>query len=160
MVSSFCEVEGLCIAYERTAGSVFQIVVNNIMQGPHSKRKRKAQKQRKSSVSELFDLVTRTGIEPMIPPWKGSVLTSWPTGHIIAAVGFEPTTNRVWTEYSSQLSYAAILCAVHHTAFLLYYIFWWLSRENWNFFKNSRELIMWIDSKLLWKNMSALTVFF
>ena len=33
------------------------------MQGPHSKRKRKAQKQCKSSVSELFDLVTRTGIE-------------------------------------------------------------------------------------------------
>ena len=63
MVSSFCEVEGLCIAYERTAGSVFQIVVNNIMQCPHSKRKRKAQKLRKSSVSELFDLVTRTGIE-------------------------------------------------------------------------------------------------
>ena len=31
-------------------------------------KKRKAQKQRKSSVSELFDLVTRTGIEPMIPP--------------------------------------------------------------------------------------------
>ena len=31
-------------------------------------KKRKAQKQRKSSISELFDLVTRTGIEPMIPP--------------------------------------------------------------------------------------------
>ena len=80
-------------------------------------QKRKAQKQRKSSVSELFDLVTRTGIEPMIPPWKGSVLTSWPTGHIIAAVGFEPTTNRVWTEYSSQLSYAAILDVVCRFAF-------------------------------------------
>ena len=31
-------------------------------------KKIKAQKQRKSSISELFDLVTRTGIEPMIPP--------------------------------------------------------------------------------------------
>ena len=30
---------------------------------PFSDKKRKAQKQRKSSVSELFDLVTRTGIE-------------------------------------------------------------------------------------------------
>ena len=54
-------------------------------------------------------MVTRTGIEPMIPPWKGDVLTSWPTGHVVAAVGFEPTTNRVWTEYSSQLSYAATI---------------------------------------------------
>ena len=28
-----------------------------------------------------FLLVTRTGIEPMSPPWKGDVLTAWPTGH-------------------------------------------------------------------------------
>ena len=27
-----------------------------------------------------LSLVTRTGIEPMIPPWKGDVLTAWPTG--------------------------------------------------------------------------------
>ena len=27
-------------------------------------------------------LVTRTGIEPMSPPWKGGVLTAWPTGLI------------------------------------------------------------------------------
>ena len=26
-------------------------------------------------------LVTRTGLEPMLPPWKGGVLTAWPTGH-------------------------------------------------------------------------------
>ena len=26
-------------------------------------------------------LVTPTGIEPMILPWEGSVLTAWPTGH-------------------------------------------------------------------------------
>ena len=24
--------------------------------------------------------MTRTGIEPVIPPWKGGVLTAWPTG--------------------------------------------------------------------------------
>ena len=54
-------------------------------------------------------LVTRTGIEPMFPPWKGGVLTAWPTGLImVAAVGLEPTTCRVWTGCSSQLSYAAI----------------------------------------------------
>ena len=27
-------------------------------------------------------MVTRTGIEPMSPPWKGGVLTAWPTGLI------------------------------------------------------------------------------
>ena len=25
-------------------------------------------------------LVTRTGFEPVLPPWKGGVLTAWPTG--------------------------------------------------------------------------------
>ena len=35
---------------------------------------------------------------------------------VVAAVGFEPTTNRVWTEYSSQLSYAA----VQHAHYILY----------------------------------------
>ena len=28
-------------------------------------------------------LVTRRGIEPLLPPWKGGVLTSWPTSHIL-----------------------------------------------------------------------------
>ena len=57
----------------------------------------------------------------MLPPWKGGVLTAWPTGHIkgavkmlrlclVAAPGFEPGTLRVWTECSSQLSYAAMYC--------------------------------------------------
>ena len=27
-------------------------------------------------------LVTRTRIELVLPPWKGGVLTAWPTGHI------------------------------------------------------------------------------
>ena len=26
-------------------------------------------------------MVTRTGFEPVLPPWKGGVLTAWPTGH-------------------------------------------------------------------------------
>ena len=29
------------------------------------------------------NLVTPTGIEPMSPPWKGDVLTSWPRGLIL-----------------------------------------------------------------------------
>ena len=56
----------------------------------------------------LFWLVTRTRIELVLPPWKGGVLAAWPTG-LVAEVGLEPTTIRVWTERSSQLSYSAIL---------------------------------------------------
>ena len=28
-------------------------------------------------------LVTHRGIEPLLPPWKGGVLTAWPMSHII-----------------------------------------------------------------------------
>ena len=57
----------------------------------------------------FFVLVIPTGFEPILPPWKGDVLTIRPWGHIlVAANGFEPLTCRVWTECSSQLSYAAI----------------------------------------------------
>ena len=70
----------------------------------------------------IFALVTRTGIEPVLPPWKGGVLAAWPTSHImVAEVGFEPTTIRVWTERSSQLSYSAMLTSVPK-AFILYTI--------------------------------------
>ncbi len=55
----------------------------------------------------VFFVVTRTGLEPMLPPWKGGVLTTWPTG-LVAAIWFEQMTYRVWTECSSQLSYTAI----------------------------------------------------
>ena len=73
-----------------------------------------------------FLLVTRTGLEPMLPPWKGGVLTAWPTGRyealyraeyikritscicVVAAMRFELMTYRVWTDRSNQLSYAAI----------------------------------------------------
>ena len=38
-------------------------------------------------------MVTGGGIEPPIPPWKGGVLTAWPTGQsVVIHVGFEPTT--------------------------------------------------------------------
>ena len=63
-------------------------------------------------------LVTRTRIELVLPPWKGGVLAAWPPGRLlggcskknrplVAEVGLEPTTLRVWTECSSQLSYSA-----------------------------------------------------
>ena len=50
-----------------------------------------------------------------------NLLTNGP--YLVAAVGFEPTTNRVWTEYSSQLSYAAIFSFFSlplHATFILY----------------------------------------
>ena len=55
----------------------------------------------------IFALVTPTRIELVSPPWKGDVLTSWPRGLMVAVVGFEPTTCRVWTGRSGQLSYTA-----------------------------------------------------
>ena len=36
--------------------------------------------------------MTRGGIEPPLSPWKGGVLTAWPTGHKAPRVGLEPTT--------------------------------------------------------------------
>ena len=75
--------------------------------------------------------MTRTGIEPVLPPWQGGALAAWPPGRkmdngkwkmesssrpphhyirnpMVAVVGLEPTTLRVWTECSSQLSYTAV----------------------------------------------------
>ena len=74
-----------------------------------------------------YGLVTRTGIEPMIPPWKGGVLTSWPTGrffamrNVVAVTGFEPVTPWVWTKCSSQLSYTAI-CVSHSDLIIIHYL--------------------------------------
>ena len=36
--------------------------------------------------------MTRTGFEPVLPPWKGGVLPTWPTGQLLAEKkGFEPS---------------------------------------------------------------------
>ena len=51
----------------------------------------------------VFTQVTPTGIEPVLPPWKGDVLTAWPRSHILfinvdkktPRVGLEPTTSRL-----------------------------------------------------------------
>ena len=34
-----------------------------------------------SYASIIFKMVTPRGIEPLLPPWKGGVLTAWPRGH-------------------------------------------------------------------------------
>ena len=44
--------------------------------------------------------MTRTGIEPVLPPWKGGVLTAWPTGQT-PQVGLEPTTDRLTADSST-----------------------------------------------------------
>ena len=45
--------------------------------------------------SYLCDIMTPTGIEPVLPPWKGDVLTAWPRSRIPPRVGLEPTTPRL-----------------------------------------------------------------
>ena len=50
----------------------------------------------------LHIMVTRTGFEPVLPPWKGGVLTTWPTGHdkiyqkwrVAEKAGFEPARRK------------------------------------------------------------------
>ena len=63
-------------------------------------------------------MVTRSRIELLLPPWKGGVLTAWPTG-LVAGIGLEPMTYRVWTGCSSQLSYPAKIT----NAWILYHTF-------------------------------------
>ena len=42
--------------------------------------------------SNIIQMVTRTGFEPVLPPWKGGVLTTWPTGQKqTEQEGFEPS---------------------------------------------------------------------
>ena len=49
---------------------------------------------------ESFQM-TPTGIEPVLPPWKGDVLTAWPWGLKAPRVGLEPTTTRLTAECST-----------------------------------------------------------
>ena len=89
-------------------------------------RAKKAQKKKKP----INRLLIRGVLIPLVwwpyresnPSYRRERAMSWPLDHralycrrtetrrrflLVAAVGLEPTTNRVWTEYSSQLSYAA-----------------------------------------------------
>ena len=71
--------------------------------------------------SPLTCLVTPTGFEPMIPPWKGGVLTAWPWGHRLRCwwlrtdsnhrpVGYEPNALASWATqpFVNQLEYNTI----------------------------------------------------
>ena len=70
--------------------------------------------------SIITQKLTRKGVEPLIRPWEGRVLTAWPTGQRrkIAEEGFEPPTLRVWTACSSQLSYSASSRLVYYIVIL------------------------------------------
>ena len=73
-------------------------------------------------------MVTPRGIEPLLPPWKGGVLTAWPRGLVFCSLqciihlftlsffiklatqkGLEPSTSGVTGRHSNQLSYWAII---------------------------------------------------
>ena len=45
--------------------------------------------------------MTPTGLEPVLPPWKGGVLTAWPRGLMAPQVGLEPTTDRLTADSST-----------------------------------------------------------
>ena len=61
-------------------------------------------------------MVTPRGIEPLLPPWKGGVLTAWPRGHKMELhVGVEPTT--CWL----QVSCSAIEPMKHNTKFQIFF---------------------------------------
>ena len=54
-------------------------------------------------------LVVPRGIEPLTPPWKGDVLTSWPwdQNKMVAGAGFEPATFGLWARRASELLHPA-----------------------------------------------------
>ena len=65
-------------------------------------------------ICNLSHLMTPTGIEPVLPPWKGDVLTAWPWSRVLSPlgvsnvsdkktprVGLEPTTTRLTAECST-----------------------------------------------------------
>ena len=56
-------------------------------------------------------MMTRTGFEPVLPPWKGGVLTTWPTGHDIKINSGRRTRtvdSLINSQVLYQLSYAGI----------------------------------------------------
>ena len=69
-------------------------------------------------------LVTRTGFEPMLKAWEASVLTTWPTGHLVRLQGLEPGTHWLRVSCSTNWAKGAVLAVSIHpenwTLFLIY----------------------------------------
>ena len=86
-----------------------------------------------------YYLVTRTGIEPMSPPWKGDVLTAWPTGlkeintkftfsiYLVSYPRLERGTT--WLKVKCSTTWANSPNNIHcnHNASIYYYIFFTMS---------------------------------
>ena len=108
-------------------------------------------------------MVTRTGIEPMLQPWKGRVLTAWPTGHyMVAEMGFEPMTCRVWTGCSSlwaippftplswALAYYIITIYACQYLFENFSIFFYKIFYGGKFFQKSGQTRLFYYNNLVW----------
>ena len=109
--------------------------------------------------------MTRTGIEPMLQPWKGRVLTAWPTGRLVAGIGLEPMTYRVWTDCSSQLSYPAIYrtsatCSFYHITLVLsipflkfFSFFYYFFNAHTNYYSRGNPLLFRLSKKPLYRKI-------
>ena len=89
-------------------------------------------------------MVTRTGIEPMSPPWKGDVLTAWPTGliykelnnfnnYLVLLVSY-PRLERgtTWLKVKCSTTWAnSPHNCDNHNAFIVYNIFSQMSIHLW-----------------------------
>ena len=47
-----------------------------------------------NSATPAIFMVTPRGIEPLLPPWKGGVLTAWPRSHAILSFALDALTLR------------------------------------------------------------------
>ena len=65
--------------------------------------------------------MTPTGFEPMLPPWKGGVLTTWPRSQT-PRVGLEPTTARLTAACSTDWAieeYWSVSYPENHTHYII-----------------------------------------
>ena len=101
--------------------------------------------------------MTPTGFEPVLPPWKGDVLTAWPWSRVLSPlgvsnvsdkktprVGLEPTTTRLTAECSTIELSRKVSCFISYLreccAFSKSYkakceeIIYSFKTEHWNFY--------------------------
>ena len=85
----------------------------------------------------LYSWMTPTGIEPVLPPWKGDVLTAWPRSRSMIRrntnydlpdkktprVGLEPTTARLTAACSTDWAIEEYIRYIPWKPHTLYHIF-------------------------------------